>query len=42
MFEETASDAVKMLLILFCITATFIVIWGTLWIRAYKKSKEKE
>ena len=42
MFEEIASDAVKMLLILFWITATFIIIWGTLWIHAYKKSKAKE
>ena len=38
MFEETASDAVQMLILLFLVTLTFLIIWGALWIRVYKKT----
>ena len=39
MFEEMASDAVKMLIILFWIAVASIMIWGVLWVRNVKNSK---
>jgi hypothetical protein len=39
MFEEVVSDAVKMLILLFWVTITFVIIWGALWARVAKKSK---
>jgi len=39
MFEEIVSDAVKMLILLFWTTIAFTIIWGTLWMRAYKKAR---
>lgn len=38
MFEEMASDAVKMLIILFWISVASIVIWGALWVHNVKNS----
>jgi heme/copper-type cytochrome/quinol oxidase subunit 4 len=40
MFEEMASDAVKMLIVLFWITIASIIIWGALWVRSIKDSKQ--
>ncbi len=34
MFEEIASEAVQMLILLFWISIAFIIIWGALWTRA--------
>jgi|GEM_PF-1125624 len=39
MFEEMASDAVKMLILFFWTTLGFAVIWGALWLKASKKAK---
>jgi|YelNatPaOPRAMG01_1025707.scaffolds.fasta_scaffold17023_2 hypothetical protein len=39
MFEEMASDAVKMLIILFWIAVASLAIWGALWVRNVKNSK---
>ena len=39
MFEEMASEAIKMLLFIFWTTLAFVIIWGALWLRAIKKSK---
>jgi len=39
MFEEMASEAVKMLLFIFWTTLAFAIIWGALWLRVCKKSK---
>jgi hypothetical protein len=39
MFEEMASDAVKMLILFFWTTLVFAVIWGALWLKASKKAK---
>jgi hypothetical protein len=36
MFEEIASDAVKMLMFLFFVTLAFIMLSGALWLRASK------
>jgi hypothetical protein len=41
MFEEMASDAVKMLIGLFWVTVASLVIWGALWARNEKNSKAK-
>lgn len=37
MFEEIVSEAVRMLIVLFGITIAFMIIWGALSMRAYKK-----
>jgi len=37
MFNEIVSDAVQMLILLFWVTIAFIIIWGALWMRVYKK-----
>jgi len=39
MFEEIASDAVQMLVLLFWIMLAFIIISGALWMRASKKAR---
>jgi hypothetical protein len=39
MFEEMASDAVKMLILFFWTTLGFAVIWGALWLKASRKAK---
>jgi heme/copper-type cytochrome/quinol oxidase subunit 4 len=39
MLEEMASEAVRMLIILFGVTIAFMIVWGALWIRACKKLK---
>ncbi len=39
MFEEMASDAVKMLIVLFWVTVASLVIWGALWVHNVKNSK---
>jgi len=39
MFEKIAFGAVETLMLLFWIILAFIIIWGALWIRAYKKAK---
>ncbi|MEM3579981.1 MAG: hypothetical protein QXQ64_01800 [Candidatus Bathyarchaeia archaeon] len=39
MFEEMVSEAVKMLLFIFWTTIVFAIIWGALWLKAFKKSK---
>jgi hypothetical protein len=39
MFEEMASEAVKMLVFIFWTTIAFAIIWGALWLRTSKKSK---
>jgi hypothetical protein len=39
MFEEMASDAVKMLIFLFWTTIAFTIIWGALWLRAHKETR---
>jgi len=39
MFEEIAADAVWMLILLFWVTLAFIVIWGALWMRVYRKTR---
>jgi len=36
MFEEIATDAVRMLMFLFLVSLAFIVISGALWLRASK------
>ncbi|MEM3673190.1 MAG: hypothetical protein QW468_03040 [Candidatus Bathyarchaeia archaeon] len=41
MFEEMASDAAKMLIILFWIVVAALMIWGALWVRNAKNSKAK-
>ena len=38
MFEQIASDAVKMLILLFWVTIAFIIISGAFWIRFNKKA----
>lgn len=37
MFEEMASDAVKMLIFLFWTALAFAIIWGALWLRSHKR-----
>jgi hypothetical protein len=39
MFEEMASDAVKMLIFLFWTTIAFTIIWGALWLKAQKRAR---
>ncbi len=39
MFEEMASDALKMLIFLFWTTIAFAVIWGALWLKAAKRTR---
>jgi len=39
MFEKIASSAVQMLILLFLVTLAFLVIWGALWVRLYKKTE---
>lgn len=39
MFEEIVSNAVQMLILFFLVTLAFLVIWGALWVRVYKKTK---
>jgi hypothetical protein len=39
MFEEMASEAIKMLVFIFWTTIAFAIIWGALWLKASKKSK---
>ena len=39
MFEEIASGAVQMLILLFWITLAFIIIWGALWARGVSKTR---
>jgi hypothetical protein len=39
MFEEMASDAVKMLIFLFWTALAFTIIWGALWLRAHKETR---
>jgi heme/copper-type cytochrome/quinol oxidase subunit 4 len=38
MFEEIASDAVQMLILLFWVMIAFIIISGALWVRLNKKA----
>jgi hypothetical protein len=37
MFQNIVSDAARMLVVLFWILLASIMIWGTLWMRSYKK-----
>ena len=39
MYEQIASSAVQMLILLFLVTLAFLVIWGALWVRIYKKAE---
>jgi len=39
MFEEIVSDAVQMLILIFLAMLAFLIIWGALWVRVYKKAK---
>jgi len=39
MFEQIVSNAVQMLILFFLVTLAFLVIWGALWVRVYKKTK---
>jgi hypothetical protein len=39
MFEEMASDAVKLLIFLFWTTIAFTIIWGALWLKSHKRVK---
>jgi len=39
MFEEIVSNAVQMLILIFLGTSAFLIIWGALWVRLYKKTK---
>jgi hypothetical protein len=39
MFEEMASDAIKMLIFFFWVTLTFVILYGTLWMHAQKKTE---
>ncbi|MEM3703155.1 MAG: hypothetical protein QXX79_01840 [Candidatus Bathyarchaeia archaeon] len=41
MFEEMASDAVKMLMLFFWVTLAFTIISGALWLKASKRASEK-
>ncbi|MGQ9538630.1 MAG: hypothetical protein ACUVTE_03485 [Candidatus Bathycorpusculaceae bacterium] len=41
MFEEMASEAVKMLILFFWSTLAFAIIWGALWLKACKKAKQE-
>ena len=38
MFEEIEADAAKMLVLLFWVTIASVMIWGALWVRAYRKA----
>jgi hypothetical protein len=38
-FEGFVSDAGLMLVFLFWLMLAFLIIWGALWVRSYKKSK---
>jgi hypothetical protein len=38
MFEEIASDAVQMLILLFWVMLAFIIIGGAFWMRFNKKT----
>jgi heme/copper-type cytochrome/quinol oxidase subunit 4 len=39
MFEEMATSAGQLLIVIFSITLLFIVLYGALWMRAAKKAK---
>jgi len=39
MFEEVATSAVQLLLIIFGIVLVFIVVYGALWFRASRQAK---
>jgi len=39
MFEQIVSNAVQMLILFFLVTLAFLVFWGALWVRVYKKAK---
>jgi hypothetical protein len=40
MFDQMAFDALRMLIFFFWLTLAFVVIWGALWVRSTKKSKQ--
>jgi len=37
MFENIVSEAAQMLVVLFWVLLAFIIIWGALWMRFYRK-----
>jgi len=37
MFEEIASSAAKILILIFWITLVLTIIWGALWLKVHKK-----
>jgi len=39
MFEKIAFGAVETLILLFWVILAFIIIWGALWVHAYKKAR---
>ncbi|MDW8041012.1 MAG: hypothetical protein RMJ03_06300 [Nitrososphaerota archaeon] len=39
MFEDTAANAVKMLIFFLWATLGFAIIWGALWLKTVKKAK---
>ncbi|MDH5389987.1 MAG: hypothetical protein OEX10_02400 [Candidatus Bathyarchaeota archaeon] len=39
MFEEIATSAAQLLIIIFSITLFFMVVYGALWLRASRQAK---